>query len=85
MESQFSERNTDDMIRKYGNSEDCNAFEAIRKHYAEKNALYDKKEAEILDPLRVERRKMLNRIDAMKAAVALAQKQSEQNIAEKQL
>ena len=85
MESRFSERNVEEMIRKYGKSADRNAFEAIRQDYAEKNALYDKKEAEILDPLRVERRKMLNRIDAMKAAVALAQKQSEQNIAEKQL
>ena len=56
MESRFSERNTEEMIRKYGNSADRNAFEAIRQDYAEKNALYDKKEAEILDPLRAERR-----------------------------
>ena len=60
------------MIRKHGTSAHRNAFEAIRQHYAENNALYDKKEAKILDPLRAERRKMLEKIDAMKAAVALA-------------
>ena len=38
------------MIRKYGNSADRNAFDAIRQNFSEMNALYDKKEAEILDP-----------------------------------
>ena len=71
------------MIRKYGNSADRNAFEAIRQDYAEKNALYDKREAEILNPLRAERREMLDEIDAMKALVALAEKQLENAIAEK--
>ena len=83
MDSRFSERNVEDMIRKHGTSAHLNAFDAIRQKYAEKNALQAKKEAEILDPLRAERRKMLENIDAMEAAVALAQKQSENKIAEK--
>ena len=83
MESRLSESNVEEMIRKYGNSTDRNAFEAIRQNYAEKNALYDIKEADILDPLRAERREMLDEIDAMKALVALAEKQLENAIAEK--
>ena len=74
MESQFSERNVEEMIREHGTSAHRNAFEAIRQHYTEKNALYDKKEAEIFDPLIAERREMVDKIDATKAAVALAQK-----------
>ena len=73
------------MIRKHGTSAHRKAFDAIRQKIAEKNALQAKKEADSLDPLRAERRKMLDKIDAMKAAVALAQKQLENKIAEKQL
>ena len=45
------------------------SFEAIRYDYAEKNALLDKKEAEIIDPLRAETREMLDKLDAMKAVL----------------
>ena len=89
MESSIShesyERNIENMIRKYGNSVNRNSFEAIRQDYAEKNALYDKKEAEILDPLKPETHKMGDRLDATKAVHALAEKQSENEIAKKQL
>ena len=71
MESRFSEKNVDDMIRKHGTSAHRKAFDAIRQKIAEKNALQAKREAEILDPLRAERREMLEKFDAMTAAVAL--------------
>ena len=89
MESSIShelfERNMEEIVRKYGNSANCNSFEAIRQDYAEKNALLDKKEAEILDPLRAETREMVDRLDATNAVLALAEKQLENKIAEKQL
>ena len=83
MESRFSERNVDDMIRKHSTSAHRKVFDAIRQKFAEKNTPQAQREAEILDPLRAERRKMLENIDTMEAAVALAQKQSENKIAEK--
>ena len=73
----------EEIVRKYGNSANRNSFEAICQDYAEKNALLDKKEAEILDPLRAETREMVDRLDAMKAVLALAEKQLENTIAEK--
>ena len=73
------------MIRKHGTSAHRNAFDAICQKTAEKNALQAKKEAEILDPLRAERREMLDKIDATRALVALAENQLENEIAEKQL
>ena len=85
MKSRFSERNVDGMIRKHGTRAHRKAFDALRQKWAEKNTLQAKKEAEILDPLRVETREILDKFDAMTAAVALAQKQLDNKIAEKQL
>ena len=85
MESRFSERNVDDMIRKHGTRAHRKEFDTLRLKWAEKNALQAKKEAEILDPLRAETREILEKFDAMTAAVALAQKQLDKTIAEKQL
>ena len=73
------------MIRKHSTSAHRKAFDAIRQKFAEKNTLQAQREAEILDPLRAERREMLEKLDAMTAAVALAQKQLDNKIAEKQL
>ena len=42
----------EEIARKYGSSANCSQLAAIRQDYAEKKALLDKKEAEILDPLR---------------------------------
>ena len=55
---------------------------ATRRDYSEKKALHDVKEATILAPLKAEMREFMKDRDAMKAKVAMAEKQLEKAIAE---